>query len=42
MLTKEIIKAALDAKWHMHNLKTYGVVSLIYGVVKLSICSKST
>ena len=37
MLTKEIIKAALDAKWHLHNLKTYGVVSLIYGVVMLFI-----
>jgi len=37
MLTKEIIKAALDAKWHLHNLKVYGVVSLIYGVIMLFI-----
>ena len=37
MLTKEAIKSSLSAKWHLHNLKAYGIVGLIYGVVMLFI-----
>lgn len=37
MLTKEKIKNSLSARWHLHNLSTYGIVGLIYGVIMLFI-----
>lgn len=37
MITKEKIKNSLSARWHLHNLRTYGVVGLIYGVIMLFI-----
>lgn len=37
MITKEKIKSSLSAKWHLHNLATYGVVGAIYGIVMLFI-----
>jgi ABC-type transport system involved in multi-copper enzyme maturation permease subunit len=35
MLTKEKIKSSLSARWHLHNLKSFGVIGLIYGAAML-------
>ena len=41
MLTKEKIKSSLSARWHLHNLSTYGIVGLIYAVIMLVVASFS-
>ena len=39
MITKEKIKCSLSARWHRHNLITYGIVSLIYAVIMFFIAA---